>query len=118
MIEQRSMKRFKLRLPVLINHCEPELEHPPMVLSTTNVCAGGAYLQTDNPLPLESKVIMNVVLPFKFQADGSRSSVKIGGSTIRVNDIGMAIAFDKAYSIWPIPADQLETDRSTFDTST
>ena len=102
MIEQRSMERFKLRLPVLINYCEQELEHPPMALSTTNVCAGGAYLQTNNPLALKSKVMMNVILPFTSQPEGSRSSVKIGGSVIRVDDIGMAIAFDKTYSMWPV----------------
>jgi len=110
MDEQRAMKRFNLRLPVLINYWEQEMEQPPMEFSTTNICAGGAYLQTKKPLPLESKVIMNVILPFNSQPEGNRSSVKVGGSVIRVDDIGMAIAFDKTYSMWPIPADQLETD--------
>jgi hypothetical protein len=108
MNEQRAMNRFDLRLPVLINHCEQEMEQPPMALSTKNICAGGAYLLTDKPLPLESKVIMNVILPFNSQPEGNRSSVKIGGSVIRVDDIGMAIAFEKTYSMWPISANQLE----------
>ena len=107
MIEQRAMERFKLRLPVRISYREQDLEDPVLEFSTTNVCSGGAYLQTDTPLPLDTKVRVRLILPFNTQREGYRNAIKINGSVIRVDDQGMAINFDKTFKLRPTPVDDL-----------
>ncbi len=72
---------------------------------TENVCAGGVYLRTCQPLDLQAKVFIEIFLPvrdYKIAMKIKFSIIRISGRVIRRNGEGMAIEFDKEYSITPI----------------
>jgi hypothetical protein len=107
-MEQRAMKRFDVKLPVRIDLYEEEAETSPILLWTTNVSADGAYLQTDAPLQLGSKVRGHLILPFVTEKNDFRNAVEVTGSVIRVEDNGMAISFGRDYQLRPIATELLD----------
>ena len=62
-IEKRKMERFDLELPAKLSWTGKEKEHKSIELTTSNICAGGAYLITDRPLPKRTDVKMDLILP-------------------------------------------------------
>ena len=108
MMEQRAMKRFNVKLPVHLNLYEEEAEADPIILSTNNVSADGAYLRTDAPLQIGTKVRGCLILPFITEKNARRNAVEITGSVIRVEDNGMAISFDRVYQFRSIETELLD----------
>ena len=105
--EKRKMERFSLELPSSLSVVDARRNQEPIELLTENVCAGGAFLKTDTPLSVGTSVKMNLTLPFDNQKElgGKQSRIDISGSVIRTDDEGMAVCFDKNYSIKPNSAD-------------
>jgi hypothetical protein len=108
MMEQRAMKRFDVKLPVRIDLYEEEAETSPILLWTTNVSADGAYLQTNTPPQLGTRVRGHIVLPFVTEKKELRNAVEVTGSVIRVEDNGMALSFDSSYQFRPIATESLD----------
>ncbi len=117
MIENsRKHKRFSLDLQVKIMAESRTGVTPLLEFVTANISTGGAYLKTETPLPIASKVHLEFLLSledvqklhFVLSLDSLRAYkdkrvwVKASGIVIRVDKKGMAIIFDENYQILPM----------------
>lgn len=105
MPEQRKMERFNLQLPATLTLARDKSECDVMELLTSDVCAGGAFFETNQPLPLGTEVSIDLVLPLdelkKLQA--GKAHIKLSGAVIRIEERGMAICFEEGFKIRPLP---------------
>ncbi|RZB31146.1 MAG: hypothetical protein SRB2_04671 [Desulfobacteraceae bacterium Eth-SRB2] len=103
-IEKREMERFSLKLPALISMMHEDGNQRAVEVMTSNICSGGAFFKTDQPLSVGTHVKMDLVLPlYKFKKyGGKKSRVDVSGSVIRTKDQGMAVCFDKNFKISPL----------------
>ena len=62
-VEHRKMERFSIQLPAQLLPVEDAEEQEAIEVLTSDVCAGGAFFQTDQPLPLGAEVKVKMVLP-------------------------------------------------------
>jgi hypothetical protein len=101
--EKREMERFDLELPALLSMMDATGKPWAAEFMIRNICSGGAFFKTDNPLSVGTDVKIDLILPsVKFKKTGSeRSRVQVSGSVIRTESHGMAVCFDKKYSISP-----------------
>jgi hypothetical protein len=105
--ERRQLQRFLLKAPAIV---KTAVENQDMVseLFTRDISSGGAFFQTDNPLPAGSSVEITLfLLTSAFRAwRGRPYKVKIttGGTVVRTEDEGMAVAFSEQYRMVPVPA--------------
>jgi hypothetical protein len=93
------MQRFDIKLPATITWSDNKAKNNKIELSTSNICAGGAYFPTHRPLDVATPVTLDVILPFETDHNGNRRSVNINGSVVYTSCQGMAIAFDGNYRI-------------------
>jgi hypothetical protein len=98
MQDRRELERFDLKLPARINVLAPS--EKTLDLITQNVCAGGAFFPTRNPLSEGQEVLLELVLR-RESGQGSLSMVTVGGKVLRSQPDGMAIGFNKQYKIAP-----------------
>jgi len=103
MVERRRLERFDLVLPAAIELSNEHYEERMINLLTTNVCSGGAYFHTNQPLPEGTKVKLDLVLPLeklkKIKAEHKKVLIKVTGKVLRTESEGMAICFDRDYRI-------------------
>ena len=103
MPEKRSLKRFDLVLPAAIELLHEDHKERTVNLVTTNVCSGGAYFHTTQPLPEGTQVKIDLVLPLdklrKLKKEHKKAFIKVTGKVLRTESEGMAICFDKDYQI-------------------
>jgi len=101
--EKRKMERFDLELPTCLNVDNSNGKQEALELQTRNVCAGGAFLITDEPLAIGTKVGISMILSLerikKFRE--KKSLINVSGSVIRTDEKGMAICFDEKHTISP-----------------
>ena len=97
------MERFDLELPALLSMLNESGKHQAAEFIISNICAGGAFFKTDRPLPINTDVKMDLILPLQSFTDtiGKRSHVDVSGTVIRTDDQGMAVCFDNKYRINP-----------------
>ena len=91
-VEKRKMDRFVLELPARISVIN-ESEKPWVFEAVSrNICAGGVFLQTDQPLTVGSVVEMNLILPLDNLPDmeDRRSRIEVAGTVVRSESEGMA----------------------------
>jgi Tfp pilus assembly protein PilZ len=71
---------------------------------TRDICAGGAFIQTDHPLSVGTDIKMNLILPLDNlpKLGNRRSRIDVSGSVVRRESQGMAVCFDKRYQISPV----------------
>ena len=102
-IERRKMERFDLKLPTRLSWAGKDKEHKSIELMTSNICSGGAFFKTNNPLTVGTDVKLAVILPLdKFKvAEHKILYIDVSGSVIRTDQQGMAICFDRKYKISP-----------------
>jgi PilZ domain len=102
--EKRKMDRFSLELPAWISAINDNGSLQSFEVVTRDICAAGAFLQTDQPLSVGTDIEMNLVLPLdnlpKMQK--RRSRIDVSGSVVRTELQGMAVSFDKRYQISPV----------------
>lgn len=103
MAAKRSLERFDLELPATIELLTPDQEHRLLNLLTTNICSGGAYFHTTQPLPEGTQVKIDLVLPLdklrKLKDEHKQAYIKVTGTVLRSESEGMAICFDEDYQI-------------------
>jgi hypothetical protein len=101
--EKRKMERFALNLQVLLSIKDESGNTRAFEFMIRDICAGGAFFKTDTPLSVETDVKMDLIIPLdKFKTGkANRSRIDISGSVIRTESQGMAVCFDKKYSISP-----------------
>ena len=102
--EKRKMERFFMELPAWITVINKNTEPRAFEVVTRDICAGGAFLQTDQPLSVGTDIEMNLILPLNnFSQLGSRRSrIDVSGSVVRTESQGIAVCFDKKYQISPV----------------
>ena len=101
--DRRKMERFDLKLPTKLHWTGKDKKQESIELITSNVCAGGAYLITKNPLPNGTHVKMNLTLQSDklYELRSRLLIIDVSGSVIRTDHNGMAICFDRNYNIIP-----------------
>jgi hypothetical protein len=101
--DRRKMERFDLKLPARIFWTGKDKEKESIELMTCNVCAGGAFFKTQNPLSIGTNVKIKIMLPLdKFKdVRFKRSYIHVSGSVIRTDHQSMTIRFDRKFKILP-----------------
>lgn len=104
MIELRKLERFPLQYDasLLISNGTPDLAV--LQLQTENICAGGAYLKSGNPLPKGTKVDIQLLMPLGelMNMPGKETCVKVAGTIIRSSEDGIAIVFEEGFQIFSL----------------
>ncbi|MDD5680035.1 MAG: PilZ domain-containing protein [Candidatus Omnitrophica bacterium] len=73
--EKRKTPRVEEKLPIKIMEGDRGI-----VVETKNISASGAYLITDKPMPLMSKVMVTLLIP---EPEGKNNKVQCGGTVVR-----------------------------------
>ena len=70
-------------------------------LYTKDICAGGAFLPTLQPVPLGRQVKIHLVLHSDTlqRLTKKRAHITVKGKVIRTESTGIAVCFDKSYKI-------------------
>lgn len=97
----RKMERFSLKLPATVT--VPGSGSSSFELHTDNICAGGTFLSTDEPLPVGTDVELDLILCLNElkKLEGNTVRINVSGEVVRMEEGGMAISFAKSYSITP-----------------
>ena len=101
--DRRKMERFDLELAAKLTRTGKDKEHESIELMTSNICADGAFIITDRPLPKGTDVKMDLILPLDrlHEFGGRQSRLDVSGFVIRTDQQGMAIRFDNKCKISP-----------------
>jgi hypothetical protein len=105
MKERRKLERFSFEVPAQIEGVIAGKGKEVLDLSTSDICAGGAFFRTTNPLPKGTRVKMELILPLdrlKELVGHKRVQVKVNGTVLRSGSTGMAICFSEDYQIMPL----------------
>ena len=94
MIEKRQVERFELKLEAYVVRSEDAPRAESHHLTTRDVSMNGAYLLTKQPLPLGTRVKVDVILSMEGakQQKMHRALIKAFGEVLRTDSEGMAIA--------------------------
>ncbi len=120
--ERRQRERFALETKALVTyrHCE---ESPVIESVSANISDSGAFIKTDHSFPMAAKLQVEFklslealkMLKFILSVDSLRQLnqdtalwVKTTGVVIRQEESGVAIIFDKDYTITPMQPSSLE----------
>ena len=101
--EKRSLPRLKLELPASV--CETGNDDSgPFELWTSDVSAGGAFFVTGHPLPVGTELEIDLILPLDElkKLEGKNAHVSLSGAVVRVSRQGIAVCFNKKYTIRPL----------------
>ena len=101
--ERREMERFSLELPTSLFVTSQSEKSESIELVTSNICAGGAFYNTEKPLPPGIELRINFIVPLDKlkNIEVKRLRIEVLGSVIRTDQQGMAICFDEKYKILP-----------------
>ena len=101
--EKRKLERFDLQVPAKIEVIKQYREKEMFDLLTSNICSGGAFLHTTQPLPEGTRIKVDLILPFdklkELKYDSHQAYIKVSGTVLRTELTGMAICFDDDYQI-------------------
>jgi len=104
--EKRRLERYELRVPAKVQVVTSDQDRETLDLFTSDICSGGAFFHTTEPLPEGTDVKIDLVLPLeeikKLREDSSHAYIKITGTVLRSESSGMAVCFNKNYKIQPL----------------
>ncbi len=102
--ERRKIERFSLELPGQISIVDVGKEDV-LNLLTRDICAGGAFFHTEEPLPVGTNVRIDLVLPLERlrKLQGKKALIKVSGKVIRSEMQGMAICFNEDFQLSSLP---------------
>ena len=105
LVEKRKLERFNLEVSAKIGVLSTTEDTERLDLLTSNVCSGGAYFKTAQPLPVDTEISVELVLPLdKFKKQPSayaKAQIRLTGKVLRAESNGMGICFEKDYQIQP-----------------
>ena len=109
MKERRKLERFTLKLLTKIEMVISGQEKRIFDLQTSNICAGGAFFPTTQPIAKGTQVKIDLFLSFdklKTILDklklGGQAHIRVKGIVVRSESVGMAVCFDEDYQIIPL----------------
>jgi hypothetical protein len=104
--DRRQLQRFPLRASAIVRAADQDPEKV-VEICTRDICSGGAFFSTDQPLPAGVSVEITLFLLTSAFREwrGRPYKVKIttGGTVVRSEDEGMAVAFTPQYKMVPVP---------------
>ena len=102
-VEKRKLERFDLNIPAKIQVVSGG-EKEEMKLTTSNICSGGAFFRTTQPLPVGTEITIDLVLSLgKFQKlkdIKKQVSINLTGKVLHAETTGMGVCFDEEYQIF------------------
>ncbi len=105
--DRRQLQRYQLRAPAIVKAAVQNQETV-AELYTRDICSGGAFFQTDHPLPAGVSVEITLFLltsAFReWRGRPYKVKVTTDGTVVRSEDEGMAVAFNAQYQMSPVPA--------------
>jgi hypothetical protein len=109
-IEKRQVERFDLKLEAFVVRSEDAPQAESHHLTTRDVSMNGAFLLTKQPLPLGTKVKVDVILSMEGAKHQKmrKALIKAFGEVLRTDGEGMAIGFDENSRFMPFAEDNLE----------
>ncbi len=106
MENSRRLQRYSLKLPATLEIISEAERHDQEFINllTSDVCSGGAYFHTEQPLPEGTSVKVDLVLSIEElkKLEGKHALIKVTGKVIRTESAGMAISFEGGYTIKPV----------------
>jgi hypothetical protein len=104
--ERRREQRFDLQLPARLETLSRPPDQTPLVLSlvTRDISSCGAFFPTESALDIGTRVQVDLVLtPQKPRtSEVKRALIKVTGTVLRREAIGMAVDFEKGYRLAPL----------------
>ncbi|MCP4627498.1 MAG: PilZ domain-containing protein [bacterium] len=100
--DKRAHLRFDRQLRISITPLHNTQNQQPRLLTTKNIAAGGVFVTTKQPFTSGTDVMVNIVMPMGQTIDNPMESqcfVKVQGNILRTSAEGIAIRFQKNYSI-------------------
>ena len=105
MKEQRDCERFQLSLSARVEVISStgEGEYEMLSLLTRDICSGGAFFNTLQPLSKGTRLKIALVLGTEKPKRRSErySYVTVKGTVLRAEPAGMAVSFDEGYTNRP-----------------
>ena len=104
MIEKRKVERFDLELEAFVSLPGEAGQTDIGNLVTRDVSMSGVFLVTDAPLPVGSKVNVDMILTLggKKKQNAQQAWIKASGKVLRADKQGMAVSFDDMSRILPL----------------
>ena len=104
MIEKRKMERFDLQLEAFVSLPGSVSQNESESLVTRDISMCGAFLKTDSPLPVGSKICVDMILTLEGQKkqNSQKAWIKASGKVLRTDNEGMAVGFDDQSRILPL----------------
>jgi hypothetical protein len=103
-IEKRMVERFDLQLEAFVSSPGSASQNESESLVTRDISMCCAFLKTDTPLPVGSKVCVDMILTLGGQKEqnAQKAWIKASGKVLRTDNEGMAVGFDEQSRILPI----------------
>jgi len=102
-MEKRKLQRFDLKIPSKIESLSQSSKTDTVELLTSNVCSGGAYFKTNQPLAVGTEIKIDLFLPLnKFKQVKSiceKVHINLRGIVLYSNPHGMGVCFDEKYKM-------------------
>ena len=104
MIEKRKVQRFDLELEAFVSMPGETGQTDLGNMVTRDVSMSGVYLLTDAPLPIGSKVNVDMILTLggRKKQNAQQAWIKASGKVLRTDNQGMAVGFDDQSRILPL----------------
>ena len=104
MIEKRKVQRFDLELEAFVSMPGETGQTDLGNMVTRDVSMSGVYLLTDAPLPVGSKVNVDMILTLggRKKQNAQQAWIKASGKVLRTDNQGMAVGFDDQSRILPL----------------
>jgi PilZ domain len=103
-IEKRKVERFDLQLEAFVSSPGEASRSDGGSLVTRDISMSGVFLMTNEPLPVGSKVSVDMILTLggKKIQDSQKAWIKASGKVLRTDKEGMAVGFDDKSRILPL----------------
>ena len=102
MREKRKVERFNLHIETVLNpQCETTVDKKAVLLSR-NISCDGVFLETNNPLPIGTKVDLNLLLSqheLSNKSKDERINISTSGKVVRTSEQGMGVEFNKLHKV-------------------
>jgi Tfp pilus assembly protein PilZ len=106
MMEKRKLERFDLEIPSTIESLDQSSKTDVVESLTSNICSGGAYFKTNQPLAVGTEIKIDLFLPLnKFKRLKSiceKVHIDLRGIVLYSDPHGMGVCFDENYEIRPL----------------
>jgi len=103
--EKRKLDRYDLKVPAKIEVTTSDRDKEIFELLTSDICSGGAFFHTQQPLPEGTQVRIDLILSLdklkKLGDDFKHAHIEVTGTVLRSESAGMAICFNEDYQIGP-----------------